>query len=206
MQRRERRAQAFLDRARRAARRNRLARVARRHAKPSQPCHQIGVHRARRPPSLHRLAPEHALSLVLVVRPTEDPDVLGGRAPTVRHRHHVVELEEPGLLAPPPVLADERALQAVARHHLPPHLARNGPAVRARPARPRRLRLAELPALDLVEQRIERPVQYVGQIARRHPVAQQGLRPQELSLGLRADRQLEREPLRRERRHARGAA
>ena len=117
----------------------------------------------------------------------------------------MVELEEPGLFAAPAVLGDERAALAIARHHLPPNCARHVTLVRARLRCARSPGLAQLPSFDPIEQRIERAIQHLGQISRRHLVPKQRLRPQELFMRLRAHRQLEREPLRRERCHLRRA-
>jgi hypothetical protein len=117
----------------------------------------------------------------------------------------VVELEEPGLLAAPAIVGYERAAHAVARRHLAPHRPRHVAPPRALPRLARRPRLAELSPLDPVEQRVERSVQHLGEIAGRHLVAQQRLRPQELLPRPLADRDLQREPLRRERRHLRRA-
>jgi hypothetical protein len=113
----------------------------------------------------------------LVVRSTEDPHSIV-RVSALRDRHDVVDLEEPGLLAPPPIVGDERALRAVPRHRLTPRRARYVPPALAPLRRPRLLHLTELPRLDLLQQRIQRAIQDHGQIARRHLVTQQGLRPQ----------------------------
>ena len=203
VQRAERRAHPLLDRAAPRARRHRPPRIPRRHPHPPQPRDQVVVRRPLCPTRLDRLAPEDPLRLVLVVRPAEDPDLLHRRPAAPRHRHHVVELEKAGLLAPPAVLPDERAPLPVPRHHLPPHLPRHVALHPAGPRLARCLRLAELPPLDPVEQRIQRPVQHLGQVSRRHLVSQQRLRPQELLVRRLADRDLEREPLRRQRRHSR---
>ncbi|HEU5060075.1 MAG TPA: hypothetical protein VFU21_26265, partial [Kofleriaceae bacterium] len=64
--------------------------------------------------------------------------------------------------------------------------------------------LAELPSLDLVEECVERPIQHLGEIARRHLVAEERLRHQELLPGRLTDGELEREPLGCEGRHLRG--
>jgi len=104
------------------------------------------------------------------VRPTEDPDPVAC-LPAQRHRHHVVELEEAGLLAPPPVGRHERTLHSIAGHRLAPRRPRH----RSLPPRllrlPRRVGLAELSFLDLVEQRVQRAIEHLGQISRWHPVA-----------------------------------
>jgi hypothetical protein len=159
-------------------------------------------HRARHLACLDHVAPQHPLRLGLVVPATEDADAVT-RLAAERHRDDMVELEEAHLLAPPAVLGDERALHAIARHRLAPRRPRLVPLRLTRLRRPRPLRLAELPRLDLVEERIERAVQHLGQVSRRHLVAEERLRPHQLVLDRLADRELERELLGRERRHLR---
>jgi hypothetical protein len=85
----------------------------------------------------------------------------------------VIELEEPGLLAAPPILGDERAAHPIARHRLPPRLPRHVPAAPARLRRPRLLHTTEFPRLDLLDQRVERAIHHLGEISRRHLMAKQ---------------------------------
>src|SRR5688572_16368560 len=122
---------------------------------PSRPC-AGGQRPGRRSPaappaSQRRLASEDPLRFELVVCPAEHPDAVDCRLAAPRHRHHMVELEEAGLLAAPAVLGDERAARTVSRHHLTPHRARHVAPGRALLRRPRSPRLAELPPLDPVE-------------------------------------------------------
>jgi len=100
------------------------------------------------------------MRFVLVVRSTEHPHPVARRA-TERHRHHVVELEEPGLLAAPSVVRYERAAKPIPRHRLSPRLARHVPLHAARLLRARPLRLAEPLPLDLVEKPVEHAVEHV---------------------------------------------
>ncbi|HUS69113.1 MAG TPA: hypothetical protein VMZ28_31470, partial [Kofleriaceae bacterium] len=88
----------------------------------------------------------------------------------------MIQLQEPGLVAPPPILTDERAALTIARDHLAPHRRRH---VSPRPAlcrRPRLLHLAELPRLDLLEQHVQRPVDDGAQVTAGQLVPEQRLR------------------------------
>jgi hypothetical protein len=182
------------------ARRHCLARIAGRHSHLAEARDQIADHCLRRLAGLDRSSPEDALRFVLIVRSAEHPDPVA-RLAAPRHRDHVVQFEEPGLVAAPAVVRDERATKAIARHRLPAIRVRDGALAATRPRRPRPLCLAESLPLELVEEPIEHAIEHLGEISRRHLVAKERLRPQELVASGRADGQLERESLVRERRH-----
>ena len=116
--------------------------------------------------------------------------------PPRAHFDCVIELEELSSLAAMSVVADERALPAVALPDDAFHLRRNLASARrlrrvlTRPAGGR-----ELALLELGDQRIQGPVQDLGQVATRNRVAQQLPRVAQLVVGAPADREPQREAL-----------
>ena len=122
---------------------------------------------------------------------------------SARHRVHMVVLQELARLAAPPRVADERALPPIPLPHRALHVRRDVARVAGRPARadPRPRGRRELLPLELGDQHVERAVDHLRDVPGGELVTQQRLGvPQLLVRGL-LDRDLEREALRRKRRH-----
>src|SRR5690349_6032906 len=137
----------------------------------------------------------------------EKPEAIDRRLATEGNRPAVVKLEEAALATAHARLADERALLAIAVVHRAPDLGGAIPRIgagRATPAGARPRGGTELLSLQLREQRVEREIEDLGEVARRHQVARQGPGPHDLLLHCLIDRALQGEPLRRERRHPGG--
>jgi len=150
-------------------------------------------------PAAHELAAERALRGELVVRAAAEPQVGDGRAPSARDRLDVVVFQQLACLAALPVLAHVRALAAVAFADRALDLRRDVPAVRRTPRLARAGSGRELPFLELLDQCIQSALQHLCDIARGQCMTEQVLRVTELLVGLLVDRDLQREPARRER-------
>ena len=134
---------------------------------------------------------------MLVVLPAQDPDVGHRVVPAHAHGLHMVELEEPAFLAPPPAAIDERTSPAIPVEHRPSH--GGGDAARAPGAGPGPAglaRLAEALCEEALGQRIHGAFDDVGEIPVGHLVTDKLLELPELVDLAPARRELDPEPVR----------
>ena len=98
-----------------------------------------------------------------------------------------------------PVLAHERASRSVATPDDTPDVCGHVPRARRATSLARKVGRGALAALELVEQRIQRSVEHLGEIARGHGATQQRLRAAQLVVRRSRNGDLQREALGRER-------
>src|SRR5437762_3361549 len=169
----------------------------------------------------HEPRPEHALSLVLIVRAAAEPHPLYGCPSPSRHRIDMIELEESPRLTAVARRTDEGALALVplpdgtpdlrrdvavaggrsppGRNPLPRVLARSGCGECSRfgggQLRPPASAGPDLSFLEVNDQGIECPVEHLSDIPRRNGMAEQVLGVAELVPRALPDRELEKETL-----------
>jgi hypothetical protein len=151
------------------------------------------------------LSKEHAastgplVSLVLIMRPAAQLNVVIRRRPAVRVRHHVVELEEASLAAAT-FSALERAAAAVPSPDSALHRRRNVTRLSDASTRgTRALRGSHFGPLQMLDEQCQRPIEDCCRIAVRHRMPQEILRAAQFVVCLAADGELHFVALGRER-------
>src|SRR5258706_9925072 len=121
---------------------------------------------------VHERGAEGALGLELIVSPAPQPEVLQVRSTAARDRLDMIELEPGAFAAAAAGVADERALTLIALLHRTLDRVRDMAWVRARmpglSARP--VGRGVLALLQLLDQRIQGPIEHRRDVARRDPV------------------------------------